>query len=310
MSVVRQGMDSLRTWMRQSLSSVSDDAGKAVTREVSEKIAKDSLVVSESARKLLDGKQVKLIKSEFRPTKATRIDLHPEVAAAWKQSKANAARYKEETLGILTEKLGSRTKAEAKYDALLSHFKKNQVIAANYTNHSFANALNEGKIRSLYDLPLKTQLDSKGAAYVAGRNLADLRLGLREHNPLYVTVGGNKKFSQDIAKYGNLTVQYKESELAGRVLFSDGNHNHYAKHLNARTAFKESRFTYFDVPHLTVNRIVKENLDPKEASKLIEGIVYGGIDPRKTAASITLLRPADGLEELAKAAKAAGIPIK
>jgi len=184
------------------------------------------------------------------------------------------------------------------------------VIAANYTNLSFSNALKEGKIRSLYDLPLKTQIESKGIPYVAGRNLADIRLGLREHNPLYVTVGGNKKFANDIAKYGNVTVQYKESELAGRVLFSDGNHNHFAKRLNARKAFEESRFTYFDVPHLVVNRIVKENIGPKEASNLIEGIVYGGIDPRKAAESITVVRQAEGLDQLKEAAKAAGIPLK
>ncbi len=310
MSVVRQGMEGLRTWMRQSFSSVSDDAAKTATREIAGKVAKDSLFVSESARQLIEGKKLKLVKTEFRPVKATRIELHPEVAAAWKQSKANAARYKEETLGILTEKFGSRVKAEAKYDALITHFKKQQVIAANYTNLSFSNALNEGKIRSLYDLPLKTQIDSKGVSYVAGRNLADIRLGLREHNPLYVTVGGNKKYAQDIAKYGNLTVQYKEAELAGRVLFSDGNHNFFAKRLNAREAFKESRVTYFDLPHLTVNRIVKENIGPKESSKLIEGIVYGGIDPRKTAEAITILRPADGLEQLKNAAQAAGIPLK
>jgi hypothetical protein len=308
-------MDNLKTWMRQSVTTVSDEVAQAATREVAGtvagKVAKDSIMVSDAARKLIDeGKSFKLLKSEFRPVSATRIELHPEVAAAWKQSKINAARYKEETLGILTEKFGSRAKAEVKYDALISHFKKNQVIAANYTNVSFSNALKEGKIRSLYDLPLKTQIEAKGVPYVAARNLADLRLGLRDHNPLYVTVGGNKKFAKDIAKYGNLTVQYKEAELAGRVLFSDGNHNFFAKRLDARSAFKESRVTYFDLPHLTVNRIVKENIGPKEASNLIEGIVYGGIDPRKAAESIAILRPAQGRDLLEIAAKAAGIPIK
>lgn len=254
--VIRQGMESLRTWMRKSVTAVGDDADKVVARKL---LDDGKAAVPSSGEKAL-----KLVKtSEFRPLKAKRIQLHPEVAAAWKQSKINASRYKEETLQILTEKLGSRAKAEAKYDALIKHFKKNQYIAANYTNLSFTNALKKGKVRSLYDLPLKTQIDSKGVAYVAGR-----------------------------------------------VLFSDGNHNYVAKRLNARKAFEESRFTYVDVPPLTVNRIVRENLDPKEASKLIEGLVYGGIDPRKTAESITILRPAEGLEALLKAAETHGIPLK
>ena len=235
--------------------------------------------------------------------------LHPEVAAVWAQSKANAARYKEETLGILTEKFGSRAKAEDKYQALYEQVRKEMFIAANYPNTALTNAIQEGRIRTLYDLPLKDQLNHKGPGYLARRNLTDLRLGIRDDNPLYVTIGGNKKYANDIAKYGDAMVRFKDSDLAGRTLFSDGNHFNFGKKLNAKGQFAKQRFTYFDVPHLTVNRIVKENIGPKEASRLIEGMVFGGIDPRQAAESIKVLKPGSASEALKDAASRRNIPV-
>lgn len=237
--------------------------------------------------------------------------LHPRVLESWAQSRANAARYKEDTLKVLTEKFGSREVAERKYGALYDYVRKEMFIAANYPNSALVSAIKEGRIRSLYDLPVKDQIKHKGLGYVLRRNAADLRLGLRGENPLYVTVGGNKKYARDIAKYGESMMRYKESDLASRVLFSDGNHNYMARKLtNPREAFSQVRFAWPDVPHLTINRIVKEALDPKEASHLLEGIVYGGINPRTAAEGITVLRSEGPLKELFEAAKEAGLPIK
>lgn len=236
--------------------------------------------------------------------------LHPRVAEAFAQSRANAARYKEETIQVLTEKFGSRTVAEQKYKAIYEKVRKDMFIAANYPNSALTTAIKEGRIRSLYDFPVKDQIKSKGAGYVAGRHFADLRLGLHGDNPLYVTVGGNQKYAKDIAKYGDTMMRYKDAELAGKVLYSDGNHNFYAKNmLNAKSQFEKQRFTYFDVPHLTVNRIVKEGLDPSEASHLIEGIVYGGIDPRTMGEAIKPLRAEASKDILLEAAKEAGLSV-
>lgn len=236
--------------------------------------------------------------------------LPPRVAEVWAQSRANAARYKEETLQVLTRKFGSREVAERKYQALYEYVRKDMFLAANYPTSALVKAIKEGRIRSIYDLPVKDQIRHKGLGYVLRRNAADLRLGLRGENPLYVTVGGNKKYARDIAKYGDAMVHYKESELASRVLFSDGNHNYIARNLlEAGTIFRQERFAWPDVPHLTVNRIVKEALDPTEASHLLEGIVYGGLDPRTAAESITLLREQAGVAELVKTAGEAGLPV-
>lgn len=309
MGVVREGLEQLQAWVKRAVPTVSDDASRATAQVMAPKLAQDSLVLSQKARSLAESKALKLVSRTSKPLKAQRVQLHPEVAKAWNQSKANAARLKSETLDQLTEKFGDRLKAEAKYDALYQRVRKDMFIAANYPGSSLLNAIREGRIRSLYDLSLKDQVSHKGALYTAARNLADMRLGLREHNPLYVTLGGNRKFAKDIAKYGDVMVRYKEAELAGRVLFSDGNHNYYAKNLFARRDFAQSRFTYFDAPHLVVNRMVKEGLDPKEASRLIEGIVYGGINPARSAEAIKVLNPQAASEALLEAVRTKGIRV-
>lgn len=235
--------------------------------------------------------------------------LHPEVAAAWAQSKANAARYREESLQLLTKKLGSRAQAEAEYGTRLQQAREQMNISANYQAGPLARALQEGRVRSLYDLPRREQVAQKGEAYLARREKVDRTLGLKDSNPLYVSIGGNPKYERDVAsKYGNVEATFRTEALAPRTLFSEGNHFHFGDLPQPLEAYRSQRFTWYDAPHLLVNRLLKE-ANPKEASHLLEGTVFGGINPSQTISRLQIKGADPEAQHLADLARQRGLQV-
>jgi hypothetical protein len=235
--------------------------------------------------------------------------LNPRVKDQWAQSRLNAAFYQEKTVRMLNKTLGSRRQAETEYQKRLADIQSRMFIAANYPGENLLEAMKSDGLKSLYDLTPAEQAAKNGAAYVAHRSNVDTLLGIKFDNPLYVTIGGTTDYASQVGKYGNVEVRYKASELASRTLFSDGNHFFYENKANPLQSYNRHRFTWYDAPHLILSRMVAQETDAAETSRLLEGTVFGGIQPLRDSEAIKVLRNPHKAGEIITLGRQAGIKV-